>query len=280
MRPHFLDVVGGETVRAEDVRDRREREVREMLVVDRVVQKPFEEAEQVRELEGRRPVVAEQHLRAGNEIVQVGDLGKHVVAHDQAGALALLDQALRRGTTEEVHERWHSPLLGGLRNVGRRIDPENRYAGADEVLEQVAVVRSELDDEVLRAQTKTLADHLHVLPCMLDEGRRIRREVRVLGEDLVRRHERLELDEVAPLAGEDMKREERLHVPDLLRTDEALAERRHAKVDDRQLERCAAEAARRVVVGGARRVRTHGLGVSRMQRDVNRRPSPEPARAM
>ena len=83
---------------------------------------------------------------------------------------------------------------------------------------------------------------------MLDEGRRIRGEVRVFGEDLVRRHERLELDEVAPLAGEDVKREERLHVSDLLRAEEALAERRHPEVDDRQVERGAAEAARRLAL--------------------------------
>ena len=46
----------------------------------------------------------------------------------------------------------------------------------------------------------------------------------------------LELDEVAALAHEDVERVEGLHLTDLVRAQEALAERRHAEVDDRALE--------------------------------------------
>ena len=48
--------------------------------------------------------------------------------------------------------------------------------------------------------------------------------------------ERGQLHEPAALARPDVKREERLHLLDLLRRQEALAEGRHAQVDDRQLE--------------------------------------------
>ena len=258
MRPQLFDVVDLEPMGAKDFCGRPEREIREVLVVDGVVLEPVEQAKEVRKLEGRGPVVTQKDLHSRDEVVQIWDLREHVVARDQTGALALVDQSLSGGAAEEVDEGGHSALLGSLRDIGGRVDPQNRYAGADEVLKEVAVVRRELDDEVVRAQAEALADHLHVLPRVLDPGSRVRRVVRVLGEDLVRRDERFELHEVAPLACEDVKREERLHVPDLLGAEKALAQRRHAEVDDRQVERGTAKAARRLSIGA----RAHDLSVS------------------
>ena len=123
-------------------------------MVDRVVLKPVEQTEQVRELERRGPVVAEQDLDAGDEVVQVGHLREHVVADDEARALPFVDEPLRRLAAEERHERRHAPFLRRLRDVRRRIDPEDRNPGADEVLQQVAVVRGELDDEVVRGRAR------------------------------------------------------------------------------------------------------------------------------
>ena len=261
MRPQLLDVVDLEAMGAKDLGGRPEREVREVLVVDRVVLEPVEQAEQMREFERRGSVFAEEDLDARDEVVQIGNLRQDVVADDQARALALVHEGLSRGAAEEIDERRHAALLGSLRDIGGRVDSQDRNAGADKVLEQVAVVRRELDDEVVRAQGEALADHLHVLPSVLHPGRGVRRVVRVLGEDLVRRDESFELDEVAALAGEYVKGEERLHAPDLLRAEEALAERRHPEVDDRQVERGAAKAARRLSIGA----RAHDRSVSRMQ---------------
>ena len=101
---------------------------------------------------------------------------------------------------EERHERRHAPRLGRPRDVGGWIDAEDRDPRTDEVLQQVAVVRGELDDEIVGSELEPLADHLDVTACVLDPRRRVRGEVRVLGEDLVRRDERLELNEAAPLA--------------------------------------------------------------------------------
>ena len=141
-----------------------------MLVVDRVVLKPFQQAEKVRKLKGRRAVVPEEHLHPGHEVVQVRNLGEDVVAQDQAGALALVDQALRALATEELDERRHTARLGRLGDVRGRVDPQDLNAGADEVLEEIAVVRGQLDDEVVCAQLEALADHLDVLPRVLHPG--------------------------------------------------------------------------------------------------------------
>src|SRR5205085_6743696 len=70
-----------------------------------------------------------------------------------------------------------------------------------------------------------------------------RREVRVLGEDVLRSDVLRQLDEVTGLADAHVQRIEGLHRVELVRAQEALAERRHAEVDDGTAERRAAEAA-------------------------------------
>ncbi len=88
-----------------------------------------------------------------------------------------------------------------------------------------------------------------VLAAVLQPARGVGREVRVLAEDLFTAHVLLELDQVAPAAHEHVQRIERLHLVELLLREIALAERRHAEVDERVLERRAAEPAARAVDG-------------------------------
>ena len=79
---------------------------------------------------------------------------------------------------------------------------------------------------------------------MLDPGVRVRGEVRVLGEDVLGRHELGDLDEPAALARAHVERVEGLGLLQLLDGEHCLAERRLAEVDDRQLERRTAVTAR------------------------------------
>src|SRR6266487_2020551 len=78
---------------------------------------------------------------------------------------------------------------------------------------------------------------------MLDPGRRVRREVRVLREDGVRRDELADLHEPATLADSCVQRIKRLDLLELGRTDDGLAERRHTEVDNALSEWSAAESA-------------------------------------
>jgi hypothetical protein len=66
------------------------------------------------------------------------------------------------------------------------------------------------------ANAEAAAYHLDILLRVLDPRGRVGGEVRVLRKDLLGRHERFELNQVALLAREHSKREERLHLPDLL----------------------------------------------------------------
>ena len=75
-------------------------------------------------------------------------------------------------------------LDGDLGDVGGRLDAEHGHAALDEVLQQVAVVAGDLDDLAERVRARTARSSLGVALGVLEPARRVRREVRVVGEDL------------------------------------------------------------------------------------------------
>ncbi len=125
----------------------------------------------------------------------------------------------------------------------RRLDAEHGDALREEVLEEIPVVRRELDDEAVRPEREPLAHLVDVATRVLDPRVRVGGEIRVLGEDLLRRRELGDLREPALLADADMQRVEGLAPLELLVGQHRLAERRLAEVDHRQAERRRAVAA-------------------------------------
>src|SRR5207245_1978193 len=96
----------------EDALGRVQREIREVLVVDRVELIAFDQPRQMRKLEGDRSVPGEHQADATHEIVEVGYLCQDVVADDQVGAAALLRES-RRGFDPKELDQGGDPLLLG-----------------------------------------------------------------------------------------------------------------------------------------------------------------------
>ena len=230
-----------------------------MLVVDRVVLEMLDERRKVRELERRRSLFREEHLHPRDEVVDVRNLSEDVVAEDQARPPTLLDEPVRELEPEELGKRRDAAGDRRLGDVLRRVDPEHRNAVREKVLEQVAVVRCELDDEVVGPERKTLHDHLDVTTGMVDPRVRVRREVRVLGENALRRDELRDLHEPAGGADPCVQRIEDLGLTQAAFGENRLAQRRLAEVDEAQRERASAMPARR---RAARRLALGGLGES------------------
>jgi hypothetical protein len=213
------------------------------LSVDRVVLQVLDELRQVRELEGRGPGRREKRGDARGEVVDVGHLREHVVPEDEIRMAALGREAGAELGTEELRDRLDPAGDRGVGDVPRGLDAEHGDALREEVLEQVPVVRRELDDEAVRAEREPLAHLVDVAPRVLDPRVRVGGEVRVLGEDLLRRCELRDLREPALLADADVQRVERLAALQLLVGQHRLAERRLAQVDHGQPERRRAVAA-------------------------------------
>ncbi len=103
-----------------------EREVGEVLVVDRVELVVLDQAHQVRELH-RRDAARRRAASScpADEVVEVGDVGEHVVAEQQVGARAR-PRARARSRARRTAPRVGMPCsLGDLGDVRRRLDAEH-----------------------------------------------------------------------------------------------------------------------------------------------------------
>ena len=259
MRRQLLDVEHAQAVRGEGRGRRVEREVREVLVVDRVELVALDEADQVRELDRDRAARREQHLEAAGDVVQVGHVRVDVVGDDQVRRAVGGEQGLRERDAEELRQRRDALGARGLGDVAGRVDAQDGDPAGDEVAEEVAVVAGHLDDPAVGPQAEPLDHGVGELTGVLDPGVGEGREVRVLAEDLVGRHVLGQLDQEAVAADPDVERVEGLHLVELGGRQEPLAQRRCPEIDERGREGHAAQAARgpgrgrgvgRCVVGG------------------------------
>ena len=92
-------------------------------------------------------------------------------------------------------------------DVRGRVDPEHGNPFGEEVLQQVAVVGGELDDEALVRRARDGRSSSRRSAGVLDPGVRVGREVGVLAEDLLGRDERRQLREPAPAADAHVQRD-------------------------------------------------------------------------
>ena len=154
-----IDVDDGQAMGGEDPAQGEHREVREVLVVDRVELVVGQEPEQVRHLDREEAVVGEQDREATDEVVDVGHLGQDVIADEQVGAASGGRELPREGSPEEPCDRRDALALGNPGDVQRRLDPKCWDSARNEVAEEIAIVASHLDDKALRGQAAP-AHHL------------------------------------------------------------------------------------------------------------------------
>ena len=135
-----------------------------MLVVDRVVLERVEQVEQVRELERRGALVAKQELATpATKSFRSGTCASTLLPTIEARAACPRRRAVCAVSRPKKSTSVGTPRSSAAaRDVRRRIDSEDRDSRADEVLQEVAVVRGELDDEIVRAEGEPLPDHLDV----------------------------------------------------------------------------------------------------------------------
>ena len=162
VRVEFVHVDHPQPGRGQRARGGQQGQVGEVLVVDRVVLPPLDQAEQVRELQRHHALVLDQRAQARREASDVGHMGEDVVRGHQIGP-AVLPRDLATGLgAEELDLRPDAPGAGRLGHVRGRLDAEHRDALGLEVLEQVAVVARHLGDQAVRGQTQPLDHRLRV----------------------------------------------------------------------------------------------------------------------
>ena len=232
-----------QSVRVQHPLGGEERKVRKVLVIDRVELALLDELHQMRKLQGDHAVRRQQLFQTRHEVVEVGHVGQDVVADEKICAPILVENICGSVTSEVPHFDGYAPRLGDLRDVGRRLDAEHVEATRGKMLQEIAVIACDLDNAAVGAKAEPPDDLVAVRPRVRDPTVRVRREVRVVVEELFGRHDRLELHEQALPADPHVQRIELLRLVQPIRRHILLAERRQAQIDKRVLETSSAEAA-------------------------------------
>ncbi len=180
-----LNVGDRESVSGEQRVKRLQREVAEVLVVDRVELDLVDELPDVRNLDHGDAVRLQEPGDALDEPVEIGNVRENVVCVDDVCTSPLVDETRGQLATEELDDRRDPTLaFGNCGDVRRRLDTQHGDAGLLVVLEKVAVVAGDLDGQALRPKRSALHQATGDLSCRREHGVREGREVQVLAEQL------------------------------------------------------------------------------------------------
>jgi hypothetical protein len=103
-------------------------------------------------------------------------------------------------------------LDGDLSHIAGWFDAQDGNASLAKAIEQIPIVTGNLHDGAGGSQAQMIYDVVGIAPRVIEPRLRVRRVVRVLTEDLLRRHIFLQLDEEALVADIGVERVEELHV--------------------------------------------------------------------
>jgi hypothetical protein len=214
-------------------------------VVDRVELRSLDHSQQVGDLDRDDALGLQYAGQPADELIQVGNVREHVVGHDQVGRHASADELLGELAAEEGDLRRHARLDRHFGDVGCRLDPEHGDAVGDEVPEEIAVVARDFEHERLRAELKPPPREAGEAGGVVEPGLGVRREVRIVGEDLRRRDGVVDLHEQALGADTRVQRVATLGSPrQFVAREKAVGQRLEAKVEERVPQRGSAGAAR------------------------------------
>ena len=239
-----LDVVEVQAVPTHEGLDSRARVVAVVLVVDGVELDVLDQIADVWVLHGQEAAVGEEVGQSGNEVVEVRDVGHHVVGDEHVGRTVFGADRHRGTEAEEVADRRYADRFGRPCRTGRGLDADGGDPRCHEVAEQVPIVAGDLDGQRLRPEVTGLDEGGDVRGGVGHEGVGERRVVRVLlVEDRLGGQRVRELHERAIRAEDDRQREPGLGVCELLRIDEGVGNRRRPEVEHRPQARASARAA-------------------------------------
>ena len=95
-------------------------------------------------------------------------MGKHIIAENQVGSTAFGENHLGGCSAKVIDASLNAFLPGCLRGLRGGIDAQARYALGDEILQEIAVVGSHLDDEGLFPKAEPLHCHVRIPSSMID----------------------------------------------------------------------------------------------------------------
>ena len=153
MSRYFAGVKHLQPVHVEQVDEAADGIVPQMLVIDGVVLQIIEQADQVMRFRDEHAVGRKHFHDAFDDRVDVLDMRETIRGGDHLGGAVLFLDLARDILGEIALQRRNAAVVGDLRHVGR-LDAENAVAALLEVRDQRAVVRADVDHQIVLAETE------------------------------------------------------------------------------------------------------------------------------
>ena len=122
----------------------------------------------------------------------------------KVGVAVLGDDLSRRFGVEEGGACGDALGASGLRHVGGGLDAKHALTQGKEMLQEIAVIAAEFDDEAVRLKIEPRLHPFAVAFRVRDPARRVGGEICVFGEDMRRAHKLWELHQPARIANPDV----------------------------------------------------------------------------
>ena len=236
-----LDVTDPQPGLGEYPADDGQRKIRKMFVVHGVELVFRHQSQQMREFQSDGATGFERGLQPTGEVVDIGHMGVNIVAGDEVGLPAAGGELLPELFAKKFPQNGDAELFCRRRRAGGGLDTQAGDAGRDEVLEQVAIVGGDFDDEAVGAEREPLAHDFDVTSGMFEPGGGGGGEIGVVGaEQLVGARTVGGLHQPAVLAHKEPERIGDFGRPEIGRAQIGVRRRRVAEVEKDMAQRMAA----------------------------------------
>ncbi len=125
--------------------------VAKVLVIDRVVLQRADEISEIVVLGDEDAARRQQVEDAAHHAMHIADMGEDIGRGDHPRRPEIGLRRLRRRFAEEGNASANAALVGDIAGPGR-LDPQDLVPAGDEVAEQGAVIRTDIDHQVLGAE--------------------------------------------------------------------------------------------------------------------------------
>ena len=209
-----------------------QREVAQVLVVDRVELAPVEQVLDVRHLDHGNPGRSEHLGHARDEPVEVRHVREHVVGVEHVCPQALSGERAPRGAAEEGRPRRDPVRLCDGRDVRGRLDAQDPDSGLPVCAQEVPVVAGRLDHEARRSESPLDREPPREVGCVPHHRLRGRGAVHVLPEQRLGRDDLLDLHQRAARAEPKVERIDLFVAGGIVVGEKRICERRRSERED------------------------------------------------
>ncbi len=149
------------------IADGQQGEIGEVFVIDRIELIVFNQIGEMRKLKGDDPFRLEQQLHPAHKVIEVGNRARTLLPMIRS-AFSIGTHLRGKARAKEFDQCGNSFCPCRFRDICRRFNAEDRDGLRDEVLQKIAIIAGNLDDETIPIEIELFGDFLTIGSGMSD----------------------------------------------------------------------------------------------------------------